>query len=69
VTGEGDTGGFCSGTLINPRVFLTAATARLRWPLFVNRFIEHVYVSFDADPLSRRDDARSRNIVTHPSAG
>ena len=68
VTSGGDTGGFCSGTLIHPRVFLTAGhcTTPLAyyWSLGA---IEHVSVSFDADPFGAGATMHEVvDIVTHP---
>jgi secreted trypsin-like serine protease len=68
-TSTGATGGFCSGTLIHPRVFLTAGhcTAALEYYQSLG-VIAHLFVSFDREPFKHGAKLYYEvdDVVTHP---
>jgi secreted trypsin-like serine protease len=67
VTTTGETGGFCSGTLIHPRVFLTAGHCTTPLEYYRSLGVIDVYVSFDANPFGAGATMHEVvDIVTHP---
>jgi secreted trypsin-like serine protease len=59
---------WCSGTLIAPRVFLTAGHCTFFLPAYLNAdLIDHIYVSFDVEPFAVGHTwLEVDQVITHP---
>lgn len=58
---------WCSGTLIDKRVFLTAGHCTVNLPTYLaSALVQEIHVSFDADPFADGTWHDVTSVITHP---
>lgn len=58
---------WCSGTLIDERVFLTAGHCTVNLPTYLaSGLVQEIHVSFDADPFADGTWHAVTSVITHP---